>query len=71
MEEMIWIPIDPENLPVGEVLAANFKVGSYGYREKLVGDIGIELDGVIACDSDDTTLENVTHYIDIHKFDVK
>lgn len=68
---MEWIPIDPENLPVGEVLAANFKVGSLDYREKLVGYVDVELDGIITCDSDDTTLENVTHYIDIHKFDIK
>lgn len=67
---MEWIPIDIDKLPVGEVLAANFQVNSCGYREKLVGYIGIELDGVVTCDSDDTTLENVTHYIDIHKFDI-
>ena len=67
---MEWIPIDPDKLPVGEVLAANFKVGTYGYREKLVGYVDVELDGIITCDSDDTTLENVTHYIDIHKFDI-
>lgn len=70
---MEWIPIDPENLPVGEVLAANFKVGSFGYREKMVGWLGnirLNTSGVY-CDSEGGTLNDVTHYIDIHKFDVK
>ena len=59
---MEWIKIDPENLPKKEVLAANFKQGTYGYKEKLVGFIDITEDEVF-CDSDRETLDNVTHYI--------
>ncbi len=29
---MEWTPIDSENLSVGEVLAANFKIGSPNFR---------------------------------------
>ena len=68
-QDMEWIPIDPQNLPEGEVLAANFKVGTYGYREKLLGYVGKDGLGIL-CDAY-TTLRDVTHYIDIHKFDVK
>jgi len=67
---MEWIPIDPDKLPVGEVLAANFKVGSLDYREKLVGYMGSE-DGDIFCESDAALLPDVTHYIDINKFGIK
>jgi len=66
---MIWIPINPDELPEGEVLAANFKMGSYGYREKLVGWIGRINEPF--CESDAALLPDVTHYIDINKFDVK
>lgn len=66
---MIWIPIDPENLPVGEVLAANFEVGSNNYRKKLIGYLE-RVAGSVVCDSEDTLIYDVTHYIDIHKFDV-
>jgi hypothetical protein len=34
---MQWRVIDKSSLPTKEVLAANFKRGSYGYKEKIVG----------------------------------
>lgn len=69
MEEVIWIPIDPDNLPVGEVLAANFKVGSISYRNKLLGYLE-RVTGRVICDSEYEVIYDVTHYIDIHKFDI-
>lgn len=58
--------IDKDHLPKGEMLAGNFKPGSYGYLEKIVGHI-YEDEGVICAIADDTILENCTHYIDIHQ----
>ena len=65
---MEWITIDINNLPEGEVLAANFKPYSYGYKEKLLGCI-YEDTGIAICESSNEVLENCTHYIDIDKFD--
>lgn len=68
---MEWLPIDINNLPKGEVLAANFKSRSYGFREKLVGHLHInEVLDVVTCTAEDTILYDCTHYIDIHKFDI-
>lgn len=67
---MKWTPIDTNNLPDKEILAANFKQGSYGYKEKLLGYIGVGDDGVICCENDNEVLENCTHYIDLSKFDL-
>lgn len=70
--EMRWVEIDPNNLPENEVLAANFKKGTFGCKEKLIGFIGInKRSNEIICASDESELENVTHYIDIHKFDIQ
>jgi len=64
---MEWILIDKDNLPEGEVLAANFKKGTYGYSEKLIGYLYEDM----ICSSDDEQLENCTHYIEINKHDVE
>lgn len=57
------------NLPEGEVLAANFKEGSPGYNEKLIGWLYTSHgNGTIRCDDATQTLPNATHYIDIHQF---
>jgi hypothetical protein len=69
---MKWIKIDPNNLPDREVLAGNFKQGTYGYTEKNLGYLVLSenrSEGVI-CDNENVELHNCTHYIDIHKFDI-
>ena len=66
---MKWIEINPEKLPEIEVLGANFKPGTYGYKEKLIGWLGKNAEGIY-CDDEYQILENCTHYIDIHKFDI-
>lgn len=71
---MKWILIDVNNLPDGEVLAANFNKGKHGYKEKLIGYLYIKnsFSGlIIQCEDDHQVLEHCTHYIDIHKFDVE
>lgn len=66
---MTWLPIDPDNLPEGEVLAGNFEPGTQGYKEKIVGYCNVTVHGNAFCESEGEVLLNVTHYIDIHKFD--
>ena len=65
---MNWIKIDPQKLPSGEVLAANFKEGTYGFKEKLVGYLDLE-DTAVICSAEDVELADCTHYVDIHSFD--
>ena len=68
---MKW-EIIPEELPAGEVLAANFKKGTYGYKDKLVGRLyRSERDGSVSCDADSQIMENCTHYIEINKHDIE
>jgi hypothetical protein len=67
---MQWLPI-PNELPTHEVLAANFKRGSYGYKDKLIGYLYYTSTGTLSCDADTMTLENCTHYIDINKYDLQ
>ena len=66
---MDWIKIDKDNLNDNEVLAANFKSGTYGYKEKLLGYLNYE-HGILKCENEYEELKNVTHYIDIHKHDL-
>ena len=65
---MEWKLIDKKQLPENEILAGNFMSRTYGYKEKLLGYLHEE-DGVIVCESDNETLDGVTHYIDIKKYD--
>lgn len=65
---MEWIKIVRDDFPSHEVLAANFKRGTYGYKEKCIGWLSI-CDGVIVCDGE-SRLEYTTHYININKFDI-
>ena len=67
---MEWQEIDKDNLPKGEVLAANFKAGSYGYKEKLLGYLYKGDENYIIAESDNEQLENVTHYINLNNFDL-
>ncbi|KKL26006.1 hypothetical protein LCGC14_2399630 [marine sediment metagenome] len=66
---MEWIKIDIDKLPEDEVLAANFQLGTYGVKEKLIGWIGDD-QGSIYCESEYEVLGNCTHYIDLSKFDL-
>lgn len=69
-EKMQWTKLKETELPKGEVLCANFSAGTGGYKEKLVGYVSKQYDGKIICSGDNAVLENVTHYIDINKFDI-
>lgn len=65
---MEWIKIDKEKLPRKEVLAANFRPRTYGYKEKMIGCISIdEYSSYITCENEYEILYPITHYIDIHK----
>lgn len=70
-----WVELTVDNRPEGEVLAANFKPRTHGYREKLVGYIGLQdyhADGSphFFAQSDDVELDNVTHFIYLKHFDL-
>jgi hypothetical protein len=69
---MEWIPVTPDDLPGREVLAANFQKGTYGYKEKILGYLSANDDSVtgVSAEGESAALENVTHYVDIHKFDL-
>ena len=70
---MKWIPIDPDNLPKGEVLAANLEPGTHGYSEKLLGYLRFIESGqgeTVICEDDQQLIYGCTHYIDINKFDL-
>lgn len=56
---VIWIPIDKYKLPTGEVLAKNSR------KDILVGRLGLDKFTGIVCDSEESQLINVTHYITI------
>lgn len=66
---MRWKEIEVDNLPEGEILAANFKKGTMGYKEKHIGYLSETTNNVIVCSSEDTELYDCTHYIDLHSFD--
>lgn len=68
---MEWEKIDIENLPDKKVLAANFAPGTYGYKEKIIGYIGLlEGNDRSHCENDHEILENCTHFIPINDFDI-
>ncbi len=67
---MEWQKININNLPKNEVLCANFKKGTYGYKEKMIGYISSYVDGRIQCSNEEEILSPVTHFIDINKFDI-
>ena len=66
---MKWIEIDVERWPNDEVLCANFKEKTYGYKEKLIGFIELRND-ILICENEQERLEGVTHYIKISDFDL-
>ena len=64
-----WVPIDPGNLPRGEVLAGNFDE-SYPYTGlKLIGVLAHSKDAIV-CRHDVQQIE-ATHYIKIHDYDIE
>jgi hypothetical protein len=66
---MKWININANKLPLGEVIAANFRPFTYGYKEKLIGSL-YSKDGMVVCENEYELLENCTHYILLSKFDI-
>jgi hypothetical protein len=66
----MWIKLDKENLPEIEVLAANFKAKTYGYKEKCIGYLNEEL-GEISCENEHELLGGCTHYVPIHDYDLE
>ncbi len=72
MDIMCWMKLDEDCIPEVQVLAANFKEGTYGYKEKLVGYLYYSDDEeCVVCSCDDVELLNVTHYINIDKYDIE
>lgn len=67
---MEWILIDKANLFKGEVLAANFQEGSWGYKGIVIGYLYIVYETVIV-ESDYAQLMNCTHYIEMSKFNFR
>ena len=67
---MEWIKIDENNLPEKEVLAANFKARTYGYKEKVIGYLQND-SGDIICESESEVLGGCTHYIDLGRYDIE
>jgi hypothetical protein len=64
---MHWLPIDPDNLPEGEVLAARF---GDGFNFKHLGYLSLNQRCIIMCIKNNSILTGCTHYIDINKFDL-
>lgn len=60
---MKWIEIDKDNLPEGEVLAANFHKGNFAYGKYLLGYLEKD-EKDIWCECQCEILQDPTHYID-------
>lgn len=69
---MEWTPVNPDRIPDSEVLAANFKKGTYGHKCKILGLLRTNDDSVtgVSADSEYDTLDNVTHYVELKKHDI-
>lgn len=67
---MHWLPIDPDNLPEGEVLAGNFDKDSGYYKDKMIGKVRRVEDNMVRCKDRIGYMMFCTHYIDINKFDL-
>lgn len=66
----IWNKIDVNNIPEEEVLAANFEPFTHGYKEKIVGSLYFDT-GKVVCENEHEVLENCSHYLKIHDFDIE
>jgi len=58
-----WQPIDPNNLPNGEVLATDGAEIAIGYLQRFINDSAI-------IENKNEVLYNCTHYIDINKIPI-
>lgn len=67
---MHWLPIDPDNLLEGEVLAGNFDKDSGYYKDKMIGKVRRVEDNMVRCKDRIGYMMFCTHYIDINKFDL-
>jgi len=67
---MEWIKLNKEKLPELEVLAANFKFQTFGYKEKCIGYLYLNNNGEIICENNHELLGGCTHYIPINDFDL-
>lgn len=61
--------LDVNNLPQEEVVAANFKPRTMGFKEVLVGWLYYEED-IVSCRDEYQELLNVTHYMPIRDIDL-
>ncbi len=68
---MKWKDIDKKRMPKETVLAANFGPSTYGYKEKLIGWLYVNEQGVICCENEFEVLENCTHFILINHYDIE
>lgn len=60
-----WISVE-ERMPEGEVLAANFATGTYGYKEYIIGYVfppRVTEPGGYYAENDYETLHDVTHWM--------
>lgn len=71
MDCMKWVEIDKENLPNGIVLAANFNPDTDDYKLKFLGILTLWDDDNVTCGLGYRSIDNVTHYIDVDKFDLE
>lgn len=68
---MEWIKLNDNNIPVGSsVLAANFNEGDFLNKKKIYGYIYKDSYDDFVCENEYQILYNVTHFIDIDKFDL-
>lgn len=67
-----WVPIDPENLPEHNVLAACFDKNSAFYGHKMIGLL-MENNAYykVTCDNESEHIGTCTHYIDINNYDIE
>jgi hypothetical protein len=68
---MEWKVIDDHVAQTaGEVLIANFREGSYGYKDKIIGRIGYIASGRYSAENEYEQLQYATHYVDIYQYDI-
>ena len=59
---MEWKKLELGMLPEGEVLAANFNSGTYGYKELLIGYVSADGYSVV-CENESIQLGDCSHYL--------
>jgi hypothetical protein len=66
---MEWNEVEKGKLPDGWVLTACFDSGAKEYKQKVIGELFL-YNGVVCAACDEGVFKNVTHYVDIDKFDL-